>query len=122
MEPQWLSYPEAARMIREWVRQNGIKVMNVAGARGSKDPKIYEAVTELLEATLNEPIISSLESLYEMKLTALRIKPDLGCSDEKRAEKAKGTYGELVDRFCRENEDMMASRNTGQQRRILNTL
>ena len=50
------SYPEAARMIREWVGQNGIKIMNVAGARGSKDPEIYQAVTELLEATLGEPI------------------------------------------------------------------
>lgn len=49
-------YPDAARMIREWVGRNDIKVMNVAGARGSKDPKIYEAVAELLEATLSESI------------------------------------------------------------------
>ena len=49
------SYPEAARMIREWVGRNGIKVMNVAGARASKDPKIYQAVIELLEATRGEP-------------------------------------------------------------------
>lgn len=48
-------YPEAARMIREWVRRNGVKAMNVAGARGSKDPKIYQAVIELLEAMLGEP-------------------------------------------------------------------
>jgi hypothetical protein len=37
-------------MIREWIRHDGIKVMNVAGARASKDPKIYQAVTGLLEA------------------------------------------------------------------------
>lgn len=49
-------YPDAARMIREWIRNNGIKVMNVAGARGSKDPMICQAVTELLEATLSEPL------------------------------------------------------------------
>ena len=49
------SYPEAARMIREWVRRNGVKAMNVAGARGSKDPKIYQAVIELLKAMLGEP-------------------------------------------------------------------
>jgi hypothetical protein len=41
--------PDAARMIQEWVGRNGIKVMNVAGARGSKDPEIYQAVMELLE-------------------------------------------------------------------------
>ena len=41
-------YPKAASMIREWIRHNGIKVMNVAGARASKDPMIYQAVTYLL--------------------------------------------------------------------------
>ena len=43
------SYPEAARMIQEWVGRNGIKIMNVAGPRASKDPMIYQAVMELLE-------------------------------------------------------------------------
>jgi hypothetical protein len=49
------SYPEAARMIREWIGQNGIRIMNVAGVRGSEDPEIYQAVMELLEASLGEP-------------------------------------------------------------------
>lgn len=48
-------YPEAAKMIREWVGRNGIKVMNVAGPRASKDPNIYQAVATLLEETLGEP-------------------------------------------------------------------
>ena len=43
-------YHEAARMIREWVGRNGIKVMNVAGARGRKDPMIYQAMMDLLDA------------------------------------------------------------------------
>ena len=43
------SYPEAARMIREWVGRSGVKIMNVAGARASKDPMIYQAVMDLLE-------------------------------------------------------------------------
>ena len=41
--------PEAARMIQEWIGRNGIKIMNVAGARASKDPEIYQAVMDLLE-------------------------------------------------------------------------
>ena len=48
------SYPEAARIIRGWLGRNGIKVMNIAGARASKDPMIYQAVTELLEETKRE--------------------------------------------------------------------
>ena len=39
----------AARTIQEWVGRNGIKIMNVAGARASKDPMIYQAVMDLLE-------------------------------------------------------------------------
>ena len=54
------SYPEAATMIREWAGRYSITVLNVAGARASKDPMIYQAVTKLLVATLGEPIISSL--------------------------------------------------------------
>ncbi|MBW6461368.1 MAG: putative molybdenum carrier protein [Bacteroidales bacterium] len=43
---------EAVKMIQEWVERNGIKTMNVAGPRESKDPTIYLAVMELLEATV----------------------------------------------------------------------
>ena len=43
------SSTEAAIMIREWVGRYNITVLNVAGARGSKDPMIYQAVMELLE-------------------------------------------------------------------------
>jgi len=46
------SYPEAAIMIREWVGRYSIKVLNVAGARASKDPMIYQAVMDLLDAAL----------------------------------------------------------------------
>ena len=49
------SYSEAAKMIREWVGRKKIKILNVAGARESKDAMIYQAVTELLETTLGEP-------------------------------------------------------------------
>jgi hypothetical protein len=44
--------PDAARMIQEWVGRNGIKVMNVAGPRSSKDETIYRAVLDLLEAAI----------------------------------------------------------------------
>ena len=43
-------YPEAARMIQEWVGRNGITVLNVAGARASKDPMIYQATMDVLDA------------------------------------------------------------------------
>jgi hypothetical protein len=39
---------KAAMEIRSWAAKNGIKVLNVAGPRGSKDPEIYEATKKLL--------------------------------------------------------------------------
>ena len=51
---------------------------------------------------------SSLESLREIKLKALRIEPYLEGRDEKGIVKAKATYEDLVDLFYRENEEMMA--------------
>jgi hypothetical protein len=40
---------EAAEQIIQWVLENRIEVLNIAGSRASKDPKIYRAVYELLE-------------------------------------------------------------------------
>ena len=42
---------EAAEQINQWVLENRIEVLNIAGSRASKDPKIYRAVYELLETT-----------------------------------------------------------------------
>ena len=38
----------AALEILTWLDENGIKVLNVAGARESKDPKIYNGVKDVL--------------------------------------------------------------------------
>jgi hypothetical protein len=43
------SYPDASRMVQEWVERNGIKVLNIAGPRASKDSKIYQATMDLLD-------------------------------------------------------------------------
>ena len=42
------SFFKAAMDVRDWVAENHIKVLNVAGPRGSKDPRIYEAAKKLL--------------------------------------------------------------------------
>ena len=40
---------EAAEQIIQWVPENHLGILNIAGSRASKDPKIYKAVYELLE-------------------------------------------------------------------------
>lgn len=45
--------------ITHWLGANHIEVLNVAGPRASKDPKIYEATTGVLEAVLYLGIIEN---------------------------------------------------------------
>jgi hypothetical protein len=46
-----LSMQEAVQIIDKWIQSHKLKVLNVAGPRASKDPKIYEATMHLLETT-----------------------------------------------------------------------
>jgi Circularly permutated YpsA SLOG family/Domain of unknown function (DUF6794) len=50
---------KAAMDIGSWVEKNRIKVLNVAGPRGSKDPEIYEATKKLLKAAFQLDLIQS---------------------------------------------------------------
>lgn len=43
----------AARLLKSWLTDNGIKLLNVAGTRASEDPAIYDATVQLLELALN---------------------------------------------------------------------
>jgi len=43
---------QAALLMLEWIDQNEIKTLNVAGPRASKDPKIYEKVSGVLKSAL----------------------------------------------------------------------
>ncbi len=44
--------PEACNQLQGWIQKNGIQVLNVAGARASKDSNIYNAVKSLLASLL----------------------------------------------------------------------
>lgn len=41
---------KASTLISNWIEDNNIEILNVAGPRASKDPKIYSAVTKLIES------------------------------------------------------------------------
>jgi hypothetical protein len=42
-------HTDAAAKIKEWIDQEEIEILNVAGPRASKDPHIYNKVMEILE-------------------------------------------------------------------------
>jgi hypothetical protein len=43
----------AANRLSSWIETNQVKIMNIAGSRGSKDPQIYQATMELLDAAFS---------------------------------------------------------------------
>lgn len=43
---------EAIQLVRSWIVENDIMVLNVAGAKISKDPEIYGVTSQVLQATL----------------------------------------------------------------------
>lgn len=43
----------AARMLRSWLSDNGVRVLNVAGPRASKDPLIFDVTLGLLMRLTN---------------------------------------------------------------------
>lgn len=49
-----LTIDVVAERCLSWLTRNEIKILNVAGPRGSKDPKIYKATMELLEEVLRK--------------------------------------------------------------------
>lgn len=49
----------AAEDINKWIMRNGIKVLNVAGSRASKDPLIYDATYKALKAAFHLAIVDT---------------------------------------------------------------
>ena len=52
----------AAEIIRAWINGSQIKVLNVAGSRASKDPKIYVTTKRLLTVLINMMSLGNRES------------------------------------------------------------
>jgi len=63
---------KAAIMIQTWIELHGIKVLNVAGPRASKDPSIYKATKDILECVYQIELmkIAMPESTMGQKLIA----------------------------------------------------
>ncbi len=50
---------QAAEKIRDWISAEKIEILNVAGPRGSKDPKIYKVALDMLETAYFLDMIDS---------------------------------------------------------------
>ena len=47
-----VSVEEAAGLLRDFIRENGVEILNVAGSRGSKDPEIYGKTFRVMEGCI----------------------------------------------------------------------
>jgi hypothetical protein len=63
---------QAAQDINSWITKHGIKVLNVAGSRASKDPKIYQATKSILKTVLH---LSTIEMSSVQKALTLSAWP-----------------------------------------------
>jgi hypothetical protein len=56
---------EGPLKISTWILKNEISALNVAGPRVSKDPKIYQAVSDVLESAIHLCSVKSIPSNYK---------------------------------------------------------
>ena len=77
----------AALLMLEWIDEQEIKTLNVAGPRASKDPKIYEKVTDVLEDML----------ILELKKERLADSPRLKKTPKAKNFKRPTSVEEAVD-------------------------
>ena len=82
----------ASLEILSWLDENNIKVLNVAGPRASKDPKIYESVKEVLTGLW---LLSSSRDQY---LHSLKLNKPASTAEIKQPE----TVDKAVDRLMSE--------------------
>lgn len=54
LDMERLSIAEAVDALKEWIKNNAIRVLNVAGPRASKDPDIYGVTAAVLESLLGK--------------------------------------------------------------------
>ena len=47
-----LDAPENARQLRDFIRRNGVKILNVAGPRASGEPQVGEFIQEIIDELL----------------------------------------------------------------------
>ena len=52
LDMERLTVRETSQILLSWINENKIDVLNVAGPRQSKDPRVYGITFEILEATL----------------------------------------------------------------------
>ena len=80
---------DAALTIHQWLQENFIEILNGAGPRASKDPKIYEATISLLERVFHLLKVERMAvSIGPSRTLPVRDRPSKSGSDPKSVTEA----------------------------------
>jgi hypothetical protein len=85
---------KAAVLVNSWLIQNKIEVLNIAGPRASKDPKIYQNTKDILKTVLNLDIVQ--DSMPDL------LKPPLETNKRPDGLPLPRTVDEATDRLVSE--------------------
>ena len=109
-----ISLEAAVELIKAWLSGSQVKILNVAGPRASKDPKIYETTEKLLTRLIQSLSPKSLEEAVEVRMDGmpLKDKAKIANSEEAYLSGLHLTLGSLIRRrfgLWGENPELMAS-------------
>jgi hypothetical protein len=77
---------KACEIIHTWLDVRQIKVLNVAGPRASRDPKIYEATIRILKAVIERYLPQTVEAAVDEIIAQLSLKQKTTIANLKESE------------------------------------
>ena len=91
---------KASEIVRFWIDARNIKILNVAGSRASKDPKIYRAVRRLLQMVITAYLPKDLEDAVGrlMSQVPLKDRVSIASMPESEIEFLNESFGEYIRR------------------------
>ncbi|MEJ2723100.1 MAG: putative molybdenum carrier protein [Deltaproteobacteria bacterium] len=77
---------KACEIIHTWLDARQIKVLNVAGPRASRDPKIYEATRRILKGVIERCLPQTVEAAVDEIIAQLSLKQKTAIANLKESE------------------------------------
>jgi len=98
---------KAAVLIRSWIDENAIEILNVAGPRASKDNQIYSAVLKLVES------VYYLELIETARPEAMKLRKNIGLSAAKQPKTVQEAIEKLISDLPLKDKMIIANMGKG---------
>lgn len=98
---------KAAVLIRSWIDEYDIEILNVAGPRASKDNQIYSAVLKLVES------VYYLELIETARPEAMKLRKNIGLSTAKQPKTVQEAIEKLISDLPLKDKMIIANMGKG---------